>query len=159
MNTKLISLDTSTKSTGVAIYLNGKLFEYKCFNFSNILSSEERLEMMTKRILDFLSEENPQIVVLETTSVSRNVQTQRFLTMIIGAIYGLCVSNDIFYYSFRPSEWRSLVSSEKRPKKRDELKQWGIEKVKSIFDLEISNDDISDAILIGHAYIKKFSKE
>ena len=156
---KLISLDTSTKSTGVAVYINGELKEYRCFNYSSILASEERLEAMTKGILQYLLDECPQIVVIETTSVNRNAMTQRFLTMIVGAIYGLCLKEDIFFYSFRPSEWRSLISREKRPSKRTELKRWSIEQVKTLFNIETNNDDISDAILIGQAYINKFTEE
>lgn len=159
MQTKLISLDTSTKSTGAAIYINGELSTYKCFDHSSILASEERLGKMVHSILDFLSDEMPDIVAVETASVSRNAHTQRFLTMIIGAIYGMCVQNNCFFFSFRPSEWRKLISDEKRPRKREELKKWSKDQVKTKLNIETNNDDVSDAILIGLAYINKFTEE
>ena len=157
--TKLISFDTSSKSTGYCIYVDGALSRYGRFDQSRIILMTERLEPMVKSILELIETEKPNIVVVETTSVNRNAQTQRFLTMIIGAIYGKCVAEDIFYCGLRPQEWRSMISREPRPKKRDELKEWGKQKVKELYGLEIEIDDISDAILIGRAYINKYSKE
>lgn len=157
--TKLISFDTSSKSTGYCIYVDGALSRYGRFDQSKIILMTERLEPMVKSILELIETEKPNIVVVETTSVNRNAQTQRFLTMIIGAIYGKCVADDIFYCSLRPQEWRSMISREPRPKKREELKEWGKQKVKELYGLEIEIDDISDAILIGRAYINKYSKE
>ena len=94
------------------------------------------------------------------TVVPRNVQAQRNLTMILGAIQGKCLEKNIYFYLFRPSEWRKLVcnNNEKPPRKREELKKWSMEKTYLLFGVENINDDISDAILIGQAYINKFSR-
>ena len=155
-DTKLLSFDTSSKSTGVGIYVNGEYSSCQCIDFSKTVLMQERLQPMVKAIIELIDKEKPSIVAVETTAVNRNAQTQRFLTMIIGAIYGKCVEDDIYFESFTPSQWRSLVSREKRPTKRQELKQWSKDKVKEIFGFEINNDDISDAILIGFAYINKY---
>lgn len=114
---------------------------------------------MIQNIYEIIEKENPQIIVTEMTVVTRNAQEQRNLTMILGAVYGKCLEKDIFYYSFRPTEWRKMVcnENEKPPRKREELKQWSIQKVEKIFGINDINDDISDAILVGKAYINKFS--
>ena len=114
---------------------------------------------MILKIYEVINSENPQIIVAEMTVVARNAQAQRNLTMILGAIQGKCLEKDIFFYLFRPSEWRSLVKDheEKLPRKREELKEWSKKKVSNIYEINGVSDDISDAILIGQAYVNKFS--
>lgn len=115
---------------------------------------------MILNIYQLIEKEQPQIVVAEMTAVARNAQAQRNLTLILGAIKGKCLEKNIFFCLLRPSEWRKLVniSNEKLPRRREELKRWSLEKVKEEYKIEDINDDVSDAILIGQAYINKFSK-
>ena len=156
---KLLSIDSSTKSTGYSLFTNGK-FYYQCtINHSDIKDGEERLAKMMYDISEIINDNHPDIVVWETPVVIRNPQTQRDLSMLAGAIMGKCVEKNIFYYQFRPTEWRKLVSdkNEKLPRKRDELKIWGKKKVKELFGIEVENDDESDSILIGQAYINMYT--
>lgn len=157
---KLLSLDTSTKSTGYAVYISGDFNKYDILDFKHIKNTEERINEMILKIYEIIKKEKPQIVVVEMTVVPTNVQAQRNLTMILGAIRGKCIDENIFFYLFRPSEWRKLVcdNNEKPPRKREELKKWSMEKTYLLFGVENINDDISDAILIGQAYINKFSR-
>lgn len=156
---KLISLDTSTSSTGYAVYISGKLHRYNLIDFKRIKNTDERIKEMILKIYEIIETENPQIIVAEMTVVTRNAQAQRNLTMILGAIQGKCLENNIFFSLLRPTEWRKLVNNEKEklPRKREELKQWSKQKVSDILGINDINDDISDAILIGQAYINRFS--
>ena len=156
---KLISLDTSTSSTGYAVYISGKLHRYDLIDFKRIKNTDERIKEMILKIYEIIETEKPQIIVAEMTVVTRNAQTQRNLTMILGAIQGKCLENNIFFSLLRPTEWRKLVNNEKEklPRKREELKQWSKQKVSDILGINDINDDISDAILIGQAYINRFS--
>ena len=156
---KLISLDTSTSSTGYAVYISGKLHRYDLIDFKRIKNTDERIKEMILKIYEIIETENPQIIVAEMTVVTRNAQAQRNLTMILGAIQGKCLENNIFFSLLRPTEWRKLVNNEKEklPRKREELKQWSKQKVSDILGINDINDDISDAILIGKAYINRFT--
>ena len=156
---KLISLDTSTSSTGYAVYISGKLHRYDLIDFKRIKNTDERIKEMILKIYEIIETEKPQIIVVEMTVVTRNAQAQRNLTMILGAIQGKCLENNIFFSLLRPTEWRKLVNNEKEklPRKREELKQWSKQKVSDILGINDINDDISDAILIGQAYINRFS--
>ena len=156
---KLISLDTSTSSTGYAVYISGKLHSYDLIDFKRIKNTDERIKEMILKIYEIIETEKPQIIVAEMTVVTRNAQTQRNLTMILGAIQGKCLENNIFFSLLRPTEWRKLVNNEKEklPRKREELKQWSKQKVSDILGINDINDDISDAILIGQAYINRFT--
>ena len=156
---KLISFDTSTSSTGYAIYISGKLHRYDLIDFKRIKNTDERIKEMILKIYEIIETEKPQIIVVEMTVVTRNAQAQRNLTMILGAIQGKCMENNIFFSLLRPTEWRKLVNNEKEklPRKREELKQWSKQKVSDILGINDINDDISDAILIGQAYINRFT--
>ena len=159
MSCKLISMDTSSTSTGVAIFIDGVLSRHFLIDTKNIKDTEKRIEEMISRLYKVIDSEKPDIIVTELTVVTRNAQAQRNLTMILGAIYGKCVENNIWYHSFRPSEWRSLVNTDKKPngRKRESYKNWSLDVVNSTYNLNIESDDVSDAILIGQSYCNKFS--
>jgi Holliday junction resolvasome RuvABC endonuclease subunit len=151
-------MDTSSNSTGVAIFIDGKLSRHFLIDLKSIKNTEERITEMIKQIYRVIEDENPDIVTTELTVVTRNAQAQRNLTMILGAIYGKCIEKNIWYHSYRPTEWRSLIDTDKKPKgrKREDYKEWSINIVKEKYDIE-ANDDVCDAILIGRAYVNKFS--
>lgn len=151
---KILSLDTSSKQTGWAIFEDGKYIDSGCINLSNIKDSEERLREMVIRIKENFYRQNFDFCVVETPVISRNPKTQRLLTILFGAVFAL---NILFWNKFvfmSPSEWRKLIDPGKKPRKREELKIWSKEKVHEMFGIDV-NDDIADAILIGVALCKK----
>lgn len=157
----LIGLDTSITSTGVSIYYNGELASYFSLNQSDKkLTSDEKFNAMSELIFEVLCSYQPDIVVCELTSMTRNAVTQRNLTLLLGVVKGWCIFNNVLCHFFRASEWRSLVKDkdEKLPRKRVELKEWSKNKTRLLFNIEPENDDISDAILIGKAYINMIDK-
>ena len=153
---RLIALDTSTKSTGYACYEDGMLSYYGAFSGSRSLSIRPRTDEMLKDIYYAIIEYSPDIIVVEMMVVSNNLQTFRELTELVGAIRGMCLTENIEFVELRPTEWRSLVCEpgEKAPLKRDKAKPWSIAKVKKDYGLDVI-DDISDAILIGRAYLNQ----
>ena len=160
MSCKLISLDTSSNATGVGVFIDGVLSHHFLFDLKKIKNTEERMKEMVTMLFSFIENEKPDIVVTEMTVVTRNAQAQRNLTMILGAIYGKCIENGVWYHSFRPTEWRSLIDTDKKPngRKRDDYKVWSCSVVKDIYDVDV-NDDVSDAILLGRAYVNKFGNK
>ena len=52
--TRLISLDTSTKCSGVATFDNCKLVDYQLFDFHKEKDVEKRIHMMGKELLSYL---------------------------------------------------------------------------------------------------------
>lgn len=156
MEHKILSFDTSTKKTGVALFVDGQLQKYKIIDLSDIKNTDERFRRMIEMIYETIDKANSNVVAVEEMVVPRNPQTQRMLTMILGAIYGKCLSLSIHYCSLRPTQWRKLVRSEdeKLPKSRDDLKEWSIKKVEELYGVKGIDDNVSDAILIGQAFIK-----
>ena len=150
--TKLLSIDSSTSSTGYAVFIDGKYSRSGCIQ----INDDDKLTKMIEHIYSLIINEDPDIIVVEEMVVVRNAQVARYLTMIIGAIFGKCLDNGIYYSSIRPTEWRKLIDPGKKPRKRAELKEWSVQKVKELFDIEGVSDDIADAILIGQAYINEW---
>lgn len=158
MECKLMSIDSSTNTTGYSFFINGVLKSYSTYDCSHIKNAENRINNMMLFICKVIEKEQPHIVVTELTVVNRNAEAQRNLTMILGAIRYKCLELGIEYHSLRPTEWRKLIKDkeEKIPRKREELKKWSINKIKSIYNIETTSDDLSDAILIGQGYINSF---
>lgn len=152
---RMITLDTSTKVTGFAVYQDEDLIYYSSINVSAIKNTDDRLRTMIGNIFDLIDREEPEVVVVEEMVVTRNPQTQRMLTMILGAIYGECLKKSIHYCSLRPTQWRAAVRNEdkKLPRKREELKEWSVARARELFEAYDIDDNISDAILIGKAYL------
>lgn len=153
---KLISLDTSSSATGWGMFVNG---EYRGSGVINLKkfkgTSQERMDEMCISISRLLKREHPNIVVVEETAVTRNAASQRMLTMILGFVYGWCLEHNTYFEMMKPTVWRSLISSEKKGRKREELKAWSMKKVNELYGID-SGDDQSDAILIGQAYVNKY---
>ena len=160
IDTTLLSLDSSTKDTGYAIYINGQYYHSKAIDVSNIKDSEQRMNEMIYSIYTLFNKYNPSIVVVELTSVMRNPDTQRKLTMVLGAILGKCIEYGAEFHAYRPTEWRAIVKDkdEKLPKKREELKQWALDKCHAL-GYKVTDDNEAEAILLGLAYIKQWTVE
>ena len=158
---KILSLDTSSKITGYAVFNDGKLIRYSSIDRSDIKDSEKRMRDMVECLITLLEREAPDVVVIEEAVVTRNPQTQRMLSMILGVVFGVCVNNHFNYCSLRPTQWRKAVrgDDEKLPRKREELKLWSINKVAELYDIQDICDDISDAILIGKAFINMIEEQ
>lgn len=152
---KLISLDTSSNSTGYSIFLNAKYSLSGTLTPEKGLSGQEKLDNMCRKIAELLSKESPDIVIIERMSVGRNVRTARILSEIIGVVYGWCLANNqVYYEEITPAQWRSELGL---PTKSNELKQTAIDFVSSKGIYPGTNDE-ADAICIGMAYISKIDK-
>lgn len=153
-STTLLSLDTSTTSTGWAIFKDGEYQESGVIDdFKKVKNGHERLKLMTKELLDSIEQLKPDIIVIEKDVVFGNMKVIDMLMKIIGAVYGFCLFNGITYYEFAPSEWRKYVKLQAFGRKRDAFKEASIKYVKEHIGIDV-NDDEADAICIGMAYCK-----
>lgn len=155
---KMISLDTSTSESGVAIWENAELSTREAL----IKPKKENAgaDWMIFQIINLLNNETPDIVIVEEESISRNMKTTRQLVMIIGAVKGWCIANNVFFDIYPPNIWRKLVAyeEEKIPTKREIAKAWAVSKVKDLYNINENNDNICEAILLGQAYINLIQK-
>lgn len=151
---RVMSIDASTKSTGIAIFFDGKLETYKCLTESS-KDVYKRIPNMADQILKVCEEYKPDAIIMEDVipeDCGHKSSTFKALMYLQGQIV-LVLHNDFpeieFYVS---SEWRKKCGIKTGPHiKRPQLKAAAMKKVKEDYSIE-ANDDICDAICIGWAY-------
>lgn len=154
---KVLSIDASTKSTGFALFDNKKLVGYKCVTASSS-DLATRIKKMVNALYDILEKYDIDIIVLEEVRPEQglqNIKTHKALMYLQGAFYLLIQEQfkQIKIEYLYPNEWRSKCGIKTGAGvRRQSLKPADIKFVKDTYGLDV-NDDIADAIGIGHAYI------
>lgn len=149
---KILGIDPSTKSTGVAIFENGNLIYYNCItaSSSNVFS---RIEKMKEELNKLLKEYKIDYIYMEDVlpeDVKKNKQVFKALMYLQGGLCKVINDNKIESEFFYPSEWRAQCGIKTgRGVMRESLKPEDIKFVKNKFNITV-NDDIADAICIGY---------
>lgn len=156
---KVLAIDASSKSTGIAILQDMKLVYYE-----NIIATEgstyKRILKMKNRILQIYDKYRPTQIVMQDVlpeDVKHNQTVFKVLIylqaiIVLGLYQTFNVQNVQFYTA---SHWRRLCGIKTgRGIKRESLKKASVQLVKNKFGLNV-NDDISDAICLGMAYVQE----
>lgn len=162
---KIIAIDASTKSTGIAYFDNNKLCAYDCFTASST-DLIKRIAKITHQLHTFFDKYPADKIILEEVRAEQgqiqNPQTHKALMWLQAAIAFMVHENfpkTKIEYVY-PSQWRSACGIKTgRGIKRESLKEKGIKFVKDTYNINNINDDIADAIGIGHAYVNELDNE
>ena len=149
---KVLALDTSSNKTGWALFINGKYAESGVIDLSKNKNAEERIKKMCFSITTLIFDKSPDDVVIEQMPSTRNADTTRKLSRIIGAVFYYCLSNNINYTELSCSTWRNLVGIKNSNRKK--VKADSVNHVLQKYKLDI-NDDEADAINICEAFCIK----
>lgn len=153
----MVSLDTSIRCTGYCVWNDG------IYKRSGIISpppktiGDDALKTEASLILELLDKEKPDIIVVENTYQSGNLQVYRKLSMLVGVVLGWAVSHDCFFEALEAKRWRSAINTEFAKMKRTDAKAYSIQQANDKYKITVSTDDEADAILIGQAQIELFS--
>jgi len=147
---KLCSIDSSTKASGMALFIDGVYKTHVLFDYHKCRDIDERINLMIKSIPKQLNKWKPDIVWIEQPQgEGRNVDTVRKLSEILGAVRCWCVFQKKEYFEIKPSEWRKWLPGYTQGKKqRKELKEESIQYVKERLKIDCTDDE-SDSICIG----------
>lgn len=160
---KVITIDASTKSTGVAFFNEQQLIDFICITAS---SSDliKRIQKIIKELNDFLNKYPADKIILEEVRPEnglQNIKTHRALMWLQAAIAFMVHENHphaVIEYVY-PSEWRAACGIKNgRGIRREAQKANDILFVKENYGIDV-NDDIADAIGIGHAYVNQLTNE
>ena len=149
---KVLALDTSSNKTGWALFIKGKYAESGVIDLSKNKNAEERIKKMCFSITTLIFDKSPDDVVIEQMPSTRNADTTRKLSRIIGAVFYYCLSNNINYTELSCSTWRNLVGIKNSNRKK--VKADSVNHVLQKYKLDI-NDDEADAINICEAFCIK----
>lgn len=146
---KVLALDTSSNKTGWALFINGKYAESGLIDLSKNKNVEERIKKMCLTITTLIFAKSPNYVVIEQLSSTRNADTTRKLSRIIGAVYYYCISKDIDYTEISCDAWRGAVGI--KNSRGEKVKNDSMNRVLQKYKLDV-DDNESDAINICEAY-------
>lgn len=155
---KMVSLDASTKRTGLALFVNGELKDYGLIDISKFKgTTDERIREMGRLIMEYLDEWKPTMVYIEEPKGHQNVELVRKLSMVLGTVLGWSIQNSSYYQIVQPTVWRQWLGMDQGNKKREDLKRESIQAVQDMFGLTL-DDDTADAINIGVAVLNKYGE-
>ena len=160
---RVLAIDASTKSTGVALFEDTKLIKYACLTASST-DLIKRIQKIIQQLNVFIADTPIDKVILEEVRPEngmQNIKTHRALMWLQAAIAFLLheVQPKAEIEYVYPSSWRAACGIKNgRGVRRDSLKPLDIKFVKDTYGLDV-NDDIADAIGIGHAYVNKLDNE
>ena len=152
-----MAIDGATKSSGVAIFDDNKLIHYQCIQATDS-SVYNRISKMANQIKTLCEKYNPTDIIIQEV-LPEDVKHNQ---VVYKALIYLQAELVLTLYKKWPninfctaSHWRAQVGMKTgRGIKRENLKKASIELVKNTFNMQV-NDDVSDAICIGMAYIKQ----
>lgn len=176
---KIIGIDQSSTSTGLAIFNDGVLMNYalikpksskkvakttieKSDHLYEIKMTDEdygttllRVTEIVDLIEKILRKEKPDVVYFEEIYASSNIAGFRSLARLQGFIAHLCHKLKIRYVITEESQWIQFFGKYDNKVKRPERKADIMKKINDLYGLDIKIDDISDALAIGTYAISK----
>lgn len=154
-----LAIDGSTKNTGIAIFKQTELIHYECITATDS-NPYKRIWKMVNKIKEIYNQYNPTDIIMEDVlpqDVKHNQKVYKALIYLQALIVlELYQQNNFVQVNFTTaSHWRSLCGIKiGRGIKRENLKQASQNLIKKIYNIQV-NDDISDAICIGMAYVQQ----
>lgn len=176
---KIISIDASTTSIAYAVFENKKLVLNGKVNFSG-KDVYQKISSAIDSVVDVMKSINAEALVIERAVFINSPKTMSELSMVQGAILaGASLAGIKVFKGTNPIAWQSYIGNGKITKdakilmrkanpgkseswykqfERETRKQKTINFVNINYDLDINDNDIADAIGIGHYALGNWEK-
>jgi Holliday junction resolvasome RuvABC endonuclease subunit len=176
---KICSIDASTNSLAFAIFHGKELKQFGKINFEGA-NAYQKLGDAARKSKPFFEQFDIEAIVIEHTIFLNSPKTASDLALIQGALLGAArISGVRTAGSINPITWQTfigngkLTSAEKNSlmnefpgksknwyqnKSREIRKQRTIKFVNTFYDKTIVDDDVADAVGIGHYAINNWGK-
>ena len=170
---RILGLDQSTTSTGWAFFTDDSLVDYALIkpksskkvnevtiereeHLCSIKMPEEmfgttllRSTVIATEIKKLVTELKPDVVYFEEIFENGNANAFRSLARLQGFICWICYTSNVPYHIVEETKWIKAMGTYTKEIKRPERKADVMKKINDLYDLDITTDDISDAIAIG----------
>lgn len=154
---KVLAFDQSTKVTGHSLFVDSEYVDSGVIDLSKNKDTVERSKQMAVDICKVITNNNPDVVIIEEVAMQSNAQTLKLLARIQGVAIGFCAAHNIPLHILEPSKWRSALDFKQgRAVKREELKKQSIDYVKEHFGFNNFSEDRCESICINVAAHKIF---
>lgn len=184
---RLLALDLSTSSTGIATFQDGKLTEYYCNSFSDLKKSQKtgyphdslaRIRRMVGATLDIIEAQRPDVIYIEEINRGCNRIAQKTLDGLHYVLLNAMKPEDVVKVKFMDSDgatgWRSpaglnlrltpeqsKANKKLKGSKKITKKDLALAFVESHFGIGLAgpgSEDIADAICMGYVAAKLESR-
>ena len=147
---KIIAIDQASINTAYSVWIDSELIKYDMLVADKKIKSHARIRQMSVKIAEMIESEKPDFVIFEDCQLQAgNAATFQVLCQLQGMIMSKLYDMDLSFGIVRPSVWKSFLGVAKG--KRDVQKANTIKKIEEMYSLDlVDNDDIADAIGIGH---------
>lgn len=171
---KILAVDQARHGAwAVYDYEGKKLLDYGTWGFDN---KNYTFEQAILQIEDLLSEvirtHDVDAVFLEDIQLRRNVQSFKKLAQLQGVLVNLCEKTNILYNLVAPTQWQNYCKARGRTGKEIKSKITSVEPagkktskilslqaVRDIYGIETENDNLADAVMIGHYVVNNIKIE
>lgn len=151
---KTLALDQSTTGTAYAIYIDQQLIKYGKIDTSDLSDPILKIIKIRNEVQSIIEKENIDLLAIEDIYMAYNVHTFKTLAILYGMLEILSVDNNIMFISQVSYQWKQgigiALTKLQGKNRRDKQKQSSKELANLKFGLNLTDDDISDAILIGY---------
>lgn len=172
----IMSIDASTNSLAFAIYSNKDLVRHGKINFSGNTTYEKVVDA-ARKTSSFIKLYNVDAIVIEHTVFINSPKTAADLALVQGALLG--ASGVKIIRSVAPITWQNFIGNKKLTKEeqlqvrkdipgksdswykayeRNLRKEKTIRFISVIYDIVVDDNDVSDAIAIGHYAINNWER-
>ena len=157
---KSLAFDPGTVSTGWSIFIDGEPVANNKVRAVSSWNQSKRLGFILKGISEIITNEEPDIIVVEEQHVGKNAKTSLITARALGLIIAVAGINDIPVYEFKPSEIKKAVTgmgnAPKEEVAQELLKIYKdsqcVINIGDYIDKGVNKtDDIYDAVGINHA--------
>ena len=149
-NMVIAGIDASTKKTGIAIMNDGKYETHVLLDHHKETDVHKRIELMVRDIWDTLDKFQPDVVRMEESMMTTNIDVVKKLSNLAGAVWTWCIMNQRPFVLILPTAWRKAIGLTQGKTKRDALKVEAMLAVKQEYGLEVT-DDAAEAILVARS--------
>lgn len=145
----ILAIDQAYKHSGFSVFKDGEYVNHGSYVVDKNDNSEVRYEKFIENIKNLIEEYKPDLVVTEKAWLGPNAKVYSLISELIGIIRCYCFIKGIKFDTIQVTTYRSKLGIKNK-------KQYVIEYIQKSFpDLELKNDDESDAICLG-LYGSKF---
>lgn len=141
---RIVAIDNATKHIGISVFDSGKLVHKQLVEFTG--ETIDRLIANRRYIKNTIIDKwHPDLVVLEDIQLQDNVQTFKFLAMLLGNTEVLLKENGVKYETVLSAKWRKhfMITGTRAADKAK-----AIDMVMQMYGI-VETDDVAEAILLG----------
>mgnify|MGYP001339110061 CR=1 FL=1 len=141
----ILAIDQAYNHTGFSIFDNDKYISHGSYIVDKKDCNEVKYEIFIETIINLINKYNPDLVVTEKAWLGPNARVYSLISELIGIIRCYCYVKKIKFDSIAVSTYRSKLRVKNKKEAVKELVE------KSFPNIELKNDDESDAIGLGMA--------